>query len=129
VSIRAPAFATVDAVPDHDRNRNLARATDESVWVRHGARLASSDDDPTMHRQLRVGASRAKPIHWARWLLFGIVAGATVAGVVTFALTGDDDQALGRVLVAALPGAFVGWLVVAALAALGAFRRTDELGD
>lgn len=112
---------------DHDRNRRLARTADESVYVRYVLRREYHDDDPAVQRQLRPRVSQARPMHWGTWLLVGIVLAATLAGTVTFLTTGDDEQALGRVLLGALGGAVVGWLVVTALARLGAFRRTDDL--
>lgn len=112
---------------DHDRNERLRRTTGESVYVRYVLRREYHDDDPAVQRQLRPRASRPKPLWWTRWLVTGILTAAVAAGTIAFVATGDDDQALGRVLLAALAGAVVGWLAVVALARLGAFRRTDEL--
>lgn len=97
------------------------------MYVRYVIRRDYHDDDPSVQRQLRPRRFRVKPVHWRAWLVAGIVVGAVVAGTVTFLATGDDDQALGRVLLATIPGAVVGWLLIVVLAALGAFRTVDEL--
>lgn len=112
-----------------DHRRNVGNRTrDEVAYARYVARRSVSDDDPGVQRGLRTTRSRAKPLHWTRWLLTGTIVGATVAGLIAY-VAGDDSEVFGLVLVTGMAGAAVGSLVVTALASLGVFRRTDELGD
>lgn len=112
---------------DHDRNERLGRTAGESTYVRFALRREYHDDDPGVQRQLRQRPSRPRPVWWVRWLVAGVTVGVLVAVAATLLSTPNDDQALGRVALAALGGAVAGWWTVVLLARSGVFRRTDEI--
>lgn len=106
---------------------DLGKARDEATWLRHAYRPGFADHDPAVRRSMRLGGSPTRPLYWTRWRVVGTVVGAVLAGVLVILFAGGDDLVFGRVLLASIGGALLGWLTIVVLARLGTFRTVDEL--